>query len=122
MKNLTHTISGSQGEAAAARYLEKQGYEIIKQNYSIHGAEVDLIAKKGETLCFIEVKTRKSDDFGLPEEFVFYKKRKKIIRAARVFCGQRKYADMYIRFDIVSVVYEGSEVKINHIENAFEEE
>jgi putative endonuclease len=122
MKDTGKYISGLEGEATAARYLEKKGYEIVKRNYRTCGSEVDLITRKGETLCFVEVKTRKSDNFGLPEEFVDYRKRKKIIRAARVFTGCRKYADMYIRFDIVSVVYQGIKIKINHITNAFEEE
>jgi putative endonuclease len=121
-KNPEKIFSGTEGEDTAARYLEKKGYEIIKRNYRTCGAEIDLIAKKGETLCFVEVKTRKSGDFGLPEEFVDFWKRRKIIRAARVFIGRRKYADMYVRFDIVSVVYDGVKTKINHIQDAFEEE
>jgi putative endonuclease len=122
MKNSGKVFSGTEGEEAAARYLEKNGYEIVKRNYLTCGAEIDLIAKKGETLCFVEVKTRKSGDFGTPEEFVDFRKRRKIIRATRVFTGRRKYAEMYIRFDIISVVYEGRKTKINHIQNAFEEE
>ena len=121
-KNRDNRFSGAEGETAAARYLVKKGYEIVKRNYRTCGAEVDLIVKKGETLCFVEVKTRKSDNFGLPQEFVDYRKRQKYIRAARVFTGRRKYADMYIRFDIAAVVYEGSKLKINHITNAFEDE
>ncbi|MCK4761614.1 MAG: YraN family protein [Candidatus Aminicenantes bacterium] len=115
-------LSGSQGEEAAARYLERKGYKIIEQNYRACGSEIDLIAQYGDTLCFIEVKTRKTDDFGLPAEFVDFRKRKKIIRGARVFTGRKKYAEMYVRFDIVAVIYEGRAPVINHIENAFEEE
>lgn len=115
-------LSGSQGEEAAARFLEKKGYEILERNYRACGAEIDLIARDGDTLCFVEVKTRKSEDFGLPAEFVDLRKRRKIIRGARVFSGRRKYAEMYIRFDIVSVVHEGRRPVIQHIENAFEEE
>jgi len=83
------SLVGPRGEAAAARYLEKNGYEIVEKNYRKFGTEVDLIAKKDETLCFIEVKTRGSDDYGLPEEFVDRRKRRKIIRAARVFIGKK---------------------------------
>lgn len=112
--------TGSLGETAAARYLEKNGYEILKQNYHVAGSEVDLIALKGETVCFVEVKTRGSDDFGLPEEFVDERKRRKIIRAAKVYTGNRKYANHYVRFDIVSVLYNGKDYEINHIQHAFE--
>lgn len=115
-------FTGKKGEAAAARYLEKNGYEIVKYNYTIFGSEVDLIARKDETLCFVEVKTRGSDNFGLPEEFVDDRKRRKIIRAAKVFIGQKEYADFYVRFDIISVLHKSEKVEINHITHAFQEE
>ncbi|UCH93328.1 MAG: YraN family protein [Candidatus Aminicenantes bacterium] len=112
--------SGQAGERAAARYLEKQGYEILENNYRVSGAEVDLIAKKDDTLCFVEVKTRGSDDFGLPEEFVDRRKRNKIIRAAKIYTANKKYIDLYVRFDIISVIYKDGDIKINHIRYAFE--
>jgi len=116
------SLVGPSGEAAAARYLEKNGYEIVEKNYRKFGAEVDLIAKKDETLCFIEVKTRGSDDYGLPEEFVDRRKRQKIIRAAKVFIGKKIYEDFYVRFDIISVLHKDEETEINHITHAFQEE
>lgn len=117
-------MSGAGGEEAAARFLEKKGYEIVKQNYRTCGVEIDLIARSGDTLCFVEVKTRKSDDFGLPEEYVDARKRRKIIRGARIFTAQKRYAQARVRFDIVSVDYDGRRKKFNirHIEDAFEEE
>ena len=84
------------------------------------GSEVDLIAQKDDTLCFIEVKTRETDDFGLPEEFVNHWKRRKIIRAATIYTGCKKYAEYYVRFDIVSVFYHEGKIEINHIQHAFE--
>lgn len=114
--------AGKEGEAAAARYLEKRGYKIVKQNYRTCGVEIDLVARKGDTLCFVEVKTRKTDHFGMPEEFVDQRKRRKIIRGARVFSAGKKYADMWIRFDILSVSYENGRFSVRHIEDAFEEE
>lgn len=111
---------GSGGERAAARFLEKNGYKIVDNNYRVCGTEVDLIAKKDDTLCFIEVKTRGSDRYGLPEEFVDERKRRKIIRAAKVFTARKIYEDYYIRFDIISVLYKNEKVEINHIEHAFE--
>jgi putative endonuclease len=112
--------SGSEGEKAAARYLERNGYEILKNNYRACGSEVDLIAQKDDTLCFVEVKTRGTEDYGLPEEFVDRRKRSKIIRAARVFTGTKKYADFYVRFDIIAVLYKEGKIDINHIQHAFE--
>jgi len=121
-KKTEKSLIGPSGEGAAARFLEKNGYEIVEYNYRVCGSEVDLIAKKDETLCFIEVKTRGSDDYGLPEEFVDKWKRRKIIRAAKVFIGQKVYEDFYVRFDIISVLHKSGEVEINHIEHAFEGE
>jgi putative endonuclease len=111
---------GPGGEKAAARFLEKNGYEILEYNYRVSGSEVDLIAKKDDTICFIEVKTRGSDDFGLPEEFVDRRKRQKIIRAAKIFCARKPYDDFYVRFDIVAILHHGSEAGIKHIQHAFE--
>ena len=113
---------GPGGERAAARYLEKHGYEILERNFRVLGSEVDLIAQKDETLCFVEVKTRGTDDYGLPEEFVDERKRRKIIRAAKVYTGQKKYEDFFVRFDIVSVLRKGGVVEINHITHAFQED
>ena len=115
-------LIGPGGERAAARYLEKHGYEILKRNYRVLGSEVDLIAKKDETLCFVEVKTRGSDDYGLPEEFVDKRKRRKIINAAKVFTGEKKYENFFVRFDIISVLFEGGNVKIKHITHAFQDD
>jgi putative endonuclease len=113
---------GPRGERAAARYLEKHGYEILERNFRVLGSEVDLIAQKDETLCFVEVKTRGTDDYGLPEEFVDERKRRKIIRAAKVYTGTKKYEDFFVRFDIVSVLRKGGVVEINHITHAFQDD
>jgi putative endonuclease len=113
-------FSGAAGEDAAAKYLEKNGYKIVKRNYRVSGTEVDLIALKDETLCFVEVKTRGTDRYGLPEEFVFERKRRKYIRAATIFHSQKEYENYYVRFDIIAVSYTGKTLDINHIQGAFE--
>lgn len=115
-------LIGRSGEKAAAKYLEKNGYEIVEPNYRVCGAEVDLIAQKDDTICFVEVKTRGTDDFGLPEEFVDERKRRRIIRAAKVFIGKKKYEDFYVRFDIIAIKHENGKLEINHIKHAFQDE
>ena len=115
------SLIGPGGEAAAAEYLENRGYRILEKNFRISGSEVDLIAQKEDTLCFVEVKTRGTDEYGLPEEFVDARKRRKIIRAARVFIGNKAYEDFYVRFDIISVLNKSGKVEINHIQHAFQE-
>lgn len=115
-------LIGPWGEAAAVAYLKTEGYDIIDTNYQVCGAEVDVVARKDDTLCFVEVKTRGADDFGLPEEFVDRRKRSKIIRAAKVFIGCKEYDDYYVRFDIISVLHRGETPEIRHIRHAFQEE
>jgi putative endonuclease len=112
---------GQDGEQAAAAYLKSKGYKVIQANYRVAGAEVDLVASSGDILCFIEVKTRKNCDHGSPEMFVTRTKQLKIIRAARVFAARKPYRDFRVRFDVVSVLREGSVMACDHLENAFEE-
>lgn len=114
------TGAGADGERAAARFLEKEGYTILKQNYKVSGAEVDVIAHKDETIVFIEVKTRGTNDYGMPEEFVDRRKRNKMIRAAKIFTADELYVQFYVRFDIISILYKTDDVEITHIQHAFE--
>jgi putative endonuclease len=111
---------GAGGEKSAAQFLVDQGYEILEYNYRVSGSEVDLIAFKDHTLCFVEVKTRGTDDYGLPEEFVDRRKIRKIMRAAKIFSADQKFQDCYIRFDIIAIIYQDNDIIINHIKHAFE--
>lgn len=104
---------GKKGERLSAKYLKKQGYKILEKNYRTPFCEVDIVAKRGDILCFCEVKTRTSDLFGSPSEAVNYSKQKLYIRAAYHYLKGRE--DCTVRFDIIEV-FRG---EINHIENAF---
>ncbi len=111
--------SGKTGETAAAKYLKKNGYKILERNYRKTYGEIDIVAQKGENIAFVEVKTRKSDSFGTPAEFVTVQKQKKLIKAAYTYIQERK-VDAAFTFDIVEVYIDGKKVKeINHIKNAF---
>jgi len=112
---------GLNGEQAAAAYLKGKGFKIIQANYRAAGAEVDLIASTGDILCFIEVKTRKTCDYGAPEAFVTRAKQLKIIRAARIFSVRKPYRECQVRFDVVSVLRAAETMACDHLENAFEE-
>lgn len=112
---------GGKGEKEASKYLKKKGYDIVENNCRIGGSEIDIVAVKDDFLVFIEVKSRSSIEYGLPEEFVDKRKRSKIISGARLFSVRKKYRDMFIRFDIISVVFSGGKYNIDHLENAFEE-
>lgn len=115
MNNLT---IGNYGEDLACAYLQKVGYKIIERNFRIRGGEIDIIAKDGRTLVYIEVKTRSSHKFGLPEESVNYYKLKFLERAAKFYRLQRKNLPGLERIDVVSVDLSENEPKIKLIKNA----
>jgi len=107
---------GSEKEELATRYLNEQGATILAKNFYFHGGELDLIAKDGEYVCFIEVKYRTSKTYGFPEEAVTKAKQKKIIQGAKVYLYQKQYsADTPCRFDVISIYQE----EITWIKDAF---
>lgn len=114
MKQLAVDI-GKQYEQEAVRYLEKTGYKIVEQNFKLLPiGEIDIIAKKDKIIVFVEVKYRKSKNFGFPFEFVTKSKQKKVIKTALCYIKKNKIkAD--IRFDIISIC--GNDIE--HIKNAF---
>lgn len=111
-------IIGKQGEAVAKKYLENKGYKIIDEHYCLKGGEIDLIAKQGEFLVFVEVKARTSDEFGLPEEAVNYFKQKSLAKAIKYYLWKNKITNKNIRFDVIGIKLNGNEnPEINHFEN-----
>jgi len=111
--------SGKTGEIQAAKFLKQNGYKILERNYRKTYGEIDIIAKHGENIAFVEVKTRKSDSYGTPSEFVTLSKQKKIIKTAYTYI-QEHDLDAEFTFDIIEVYLEGKKTKgINHIKNAF---
>ena len=109
---------GKQGEEIAATYLRKQGYIIIETNWRAGRNEIDLIAKDKDFLVIIEVKSRSNDAFTEPEEAVTRDKQMAIIRAANSYI-YRKNINLETRFDIVSIIHNKNETRINHIKDAF---
>ena len=108
---------GALGEAYAAAYLDQLGYRIVAANFTlpvgrnrrgaIINAEIDLIAYDGDTLCFVEVKTRSSDWFAPPEVNVDLRKRRQITRAARVYRQMLGIKNDRHRYDVVTVIIDG---------------
>jgi putative endonuclease len=117
-KTAPHLLTGRRGEAQAAGFLKKNGLKIMARNVRAGCDEIDLIARQGDTLVFVEVKTRKNEDFGRPAAAVDRAKRKKLSRAAIHFLKQRKLRPPNIRFDVVEIV--GEKPEIRHIPNAFQ--
>lgn len=114
-----HHQIGKAGEQLAARFLTEKGYTILERNWRFSKAEVDLIAKDGENLVFVEVKTRSTDYFGKPEEFVSPQKERLLAEAASVYMEQIGH-QWAIRFDLISVIYRHEQdFTIEHLEDAF---
>ena len=112
-------LFGSAGESAAAAYLKRKRYKILAQNYSCRFGEIDIIAQQGNCVVFVEVKTRKNENFAQAREFVTRAKQERVIKAAMLWLQQND-VDLQPRFDVIEVVGEGFRQKITHIENAFE--
>ena len=111
---VAHFALGARGETLAIQHLEQRGYRIVAANFSlpigrntrdaIVNAEIDVVAYDGATLCFIEVKTRASDEIATPETNVDRRKRRQIARAARGYRRMFGLMDSPFRYDVVSVV------------------
>ena len=110
---------GRRGEREAARFLKRRGYHILHRNYSCSAGELDIVAADGETLVFVEVKTRSDDTTAYPENTVHRHKRAQITRAARYVLA-RIEPEPACRFDVVSVVLDGRRARIEHFIDAFE--
>ncbi len=110
---------GTMGEDLAVEHLRRLGYTIHRRNYRFHRGEIDIIAQEGDTLVFVEVKTRRSAAFGDPEEAVTQMKVRKIRRIAQGFLAEEKIADRECRFDVIGVDYARGAPVVRHIENAF---
>lgn len=115
-------LLGAYGEQAAISYLETQGYKILQKNYRCKLGEIDIIAADGDTMAFIEVKTRRSEKFGQPCDSVNYRKQNQIVKTAMCYISQRNLTDWMSRFDVVEVLIGmGENIKsIRLIKNAFE--
>ena len=111
------TLTGREGEAKAAEYLRKKRYDIIGANYRCRFGELDLIAKKGELVIFVEVKLRKNDRFGAAADAVTVSKQDKLRKAAASWLASHD-CDAPTRFDVIEIYTDTG--RINHIENAFE--
>ena len=112
--------TGRLGETAAAAFLRNNGYRIIARNFRRRLGEIDIIASDKDVICFIEVKTRRQDSFGAPEEAVSRQKQARISRAALLFLKQNNLLDKKARFDVVSIKYFDSHPEVRLIRSAFE--
>jgi len=111
-------VIGQSGEMEAKKFLENLGYTILETNWRYKQYELDIIASDDYFIVAVEVKTRKSEDYGSPETFVSLKKQRHLIKAINQFVFQRKLNNE-IRFDVIAITYHNDNYSINHLKDAF---
>ena len=113
-----HNELGKKGEQLAVDFLIENKYYIIERNYRFDKAEVDIIAQKADVLAIIEVKTRSTDTFGNPQDFVKPKQIQRLVKAVDEYVTLNGL-DVEVRFDIIAIVKQNNQFNIRHLENAF---
>lgn len=115
----SHNELGKLGEEMAAEFLEAAGYTILSRNFRYDRAEVDIIAQNSpDTIVIVEVKTRNSDFFGDPQSFITPKKIKSIVKVANEYIISNEL-NVEVRFDIIAVLLNKKEERIEHFIDAF---
>ena len=115
---MNHNELGKWGEEYAANYLEKKGYELLERNWFFNKAELDIIALKNNQLVVVEVKTRNSDFFGDPQDFVTPAKIKLLVKAANEYIISNDL-DLEVRFDVIAILKNKTQEQLGHFEDAF---
>lgn len=113
-----HNELGRKGEQVVVDYLEKKGYRIVERNWSFSGYEIDIVSEDDGFIVFVEVKTRKSAEWGNPGDAVNKQRMRRMIRAASHYL-KKHHIDKPARFDIVSLVWNERQFELEHIEDAF---
>lgn len=118
---LRRKLLGRKGEDAATDYLIKNHYQILCRNYTCKLGEIDIVARERDFIVFVEVRSRSSEDFGLPQETINRRKKMKLRNLARYYLEETGKSNENCRFDIIALVFEegGNVKRLEHIENAF---
>ena len=110
---------GQRAEDLACEYLLGQGLTVVERNYYIRGGELDIVAIDGETVVFVEVRSKSNEDYGLPEETISAKKQQFLYRAAEQYLINKKWLERNCRFDVVSVLFKGDKAELKWYKDAF---
>lgn len=110
---------GQKSESIATQYLKRCNYRIVEQNYRTKLGEIDIIARDGDTIVFVEVRARNSVHFGHPKESITFRKMKTISKTALLYLKQNSMLTNRARFDVLTVTGRGKERKIELFKNAF---
>ena len=116
----TNYETGRLAEDFAARYLEQKGYRILERRFRSRQGEIDLIAKDGNTLVFVEVKYRRSLKWGRPADAVDAGKRRRLTMTAAYYLRQSRQIDTCCRFDVIELWREEGSLRVQHYQNAFD--
>ncbi|MGD9855326.1 MAG: YraN family protein [Planctomycetaceae bacterium] len=120
-RGILNRLMGNRGERAAARFLRRHGFRILARQSRSRIGEIDLIALDGDTVVFVEVKTRSSHTAGHPSEAVTFSKQRQLTRAALAWLKRRRLLNQRGRFDVVAITWSDSgPPQIEHYRNAFE--
>lgn len=111
---------GDRGEALACTLLREKGYKIIERNFKTPIGEIDIVAREGQTLVFVEVKTRESNAFGSAKWAVDRRKQQKLSRVAQYYLNLKAWKDLPARFDVVAVDMDRRGERIELFRNAFD--
>lgn len=110
---------GNRGERLAVKFLRRQGYKILERNFRLKSGEIDVIAKDGDQIVFVEVKTRSSNNQEFLRASINRAKERRIAKTASYYLGKEKYHGLKGRFDVVLIVNNNGRPNIEHIKNAF---
>ncbi len=111
---------GDEGEERAVRYLESQGYRVRARNYACRHGELDVVAERGDVLCFVEVRMRSTAVWGDPAHTVSFAKQRRVVKAALHYLGAQGPRGRMLRFDVISVVGRGEDATVEHLPGAFD--
>ncbi len=111
---------GKQGEDIAVKYLEEAGIDVIARNVRCNMGEIDIVGVDGDTLVFVEVKSKSFGGYGLPQEAVTVAKQRRLTRLAQWYLKSRKMERRSARFDVIAIAWKGGEPEVTWIANAFE--
>jgi len=122
MTGQSNQTTGAKGEELAAAHLLRSGYCILERNYRSKGGEVDIVAKAQDgSIVFVEVKTRRSLAYGLPQLAVTVRKQRQIAKGALSWLTRNRLHDRSARFDVIAVLlHDGVTYELEHIVNAFD--
>lgn len=113
-----HNDFGKKGEELACSFLEENNFKILEKNWRFRSLEIDIIAQSNDAIHIVEVKTRKTDFFGSPEEFVTITKQKNLITSTNEYLRNHT-TDLNVQFDIIAIILNNNKLSIKYIENAF---